>query len=252
MTRKRTLDFQAGFGLIEIMIALVVGLLLVAGLVRIFTSNKENFLVQQALARLQENTRLASIMQSSEIQKVGYLWDATGDPVAVFSGANAALAGTDNNANGGDGILDGTDTITIRYQGDGLSTDCQGTVVGAGTLLTETYRLSTENLFECDNGSGFQPLIDNVDDFQILYGEDTDGDQSADQYRNAASVINFDNVLSVHVVLLHVSDRNIKPAAESKAYKLLDGTVTVPPAGSPDRLQRRVVERVIALRNRLR
>jgi type IV pilus assembly protein PilW len=233
------------------MIAMVVGLVLVAGLVRIFTSNKQNFLVQQALARLQENTRLASIMQSSEIHKVGFLWDATGDPAAVFSGANAALTGTDNNANSADSILDGTDTITIRYQGDGISTDCQGTVVAAGALLTEIYRLNTANEFECNNGSGFQPLIDNVENFQILYGEDTDGDRSTDQYRNAASVIDFDNVLAVHVVLLHVSDRDIKPAAESKQYKLLDTAVTVPPVASPDRLQRRAVERIISLRNRL-
>jgi len=251
MTGKRTVNCQIGFGLIEIMIALVIGLLLVAGLVRVFTSNKQSFLVQQAQARLQENTRLASIMQSSGIHKVGFFQDATGDPATVFSGANAALAGTNNNANGADSILDGTDTITIRYQGDGVSTDCQGAVVAAGTLLTETYQVNTANAFECNNGSGFQPLIDNVENFQILYGEDTDGDQSADQYRNAASVINFDNVLAVHVALMHVSDRDIKPAAESKQYKLLDTTVTVPPVASPDRLQRRVVERVISLRNRL-
>lgn len=251
MTSKRTVNCQTGFGLIEIMIALVIGLILVAGLVRVFTSNKQSFLVQQAQARLQENTRLASIMQSSGIHKLGFFQDATGDPATVFSGANAALAGTNNNANGTDGILDGTDTITIRYQGDGISTDCQGAVVAAGTLSTETYRVNTANALECDNGGGFQPFIDNVENFQILYGEDTDGDQSVDQYRNAASVITFDNVLAVHVALLHVSDRDVKPAAESKQYKLLDTTVTVPPVASPDRLQRRIVERVISVRNRL-
>jgi type IV pilus assembly protein PilW len=243
---------QSGFGLVEIMVAMVIGLFLMGGLIQIFLGNKQAFLVQEAQARLQENARMASVFLSSNLGKAGFHQNAQDDATTIFTAANLALSGTNDNANGGDTILDGTDAITVRFEGDGNITDCRGNGVAAGALSTNIYRIDTSNELECsaDGGTTFQPLIENVENMQVLYGEDTDADGVVDQYRDAGGVANFDNVLSIHVALLLASSREIKLNAESKTYTLV-GTGVTEPASGTDRIQRRVVERVVALRNRL-
>ena len=195
---------------------------------------------------------MASVFLSANLAKSGFHQNADEDPTSIFNGPNSALIGTNNNADSTDLILNGTDTITIRFQGDSNLTDCRGIVVAAGVLSRNDFRVSTRNVLECDNndGSGFQTFLHDVQNVQIIYGEDTDLDGSVDQYRHAGSVTNFNNVHGVHFALLLASDADVKPAAESKSYALLDTTVTMPTTGS-DRIQRRVIERIVALRNRL-
>ncbi len=252
MSKEPVSQYQTGMSLVEIMVAMVIGLLVLNGLFQIFMSNKQSYRVQDAQSRLQENARMTSVFLGANLSKAGFHQNAEDDAATIFSGANSALTGTNNNADSSDSILNGTDTITIRFQGDGVLADCRGIAVAPGVLSRNDFRVSTANALECDNndGSGFQTFLNDVQNIQINYGEDTNLDGSVDQYRNAASVSNFNNVFSVHFALLLASDADVKPAPESKSYALLDTTVTMPPAGS-DRIQRRVIERVIALRNRL-
>lgn len=250
---------QSGAGLVEIMVALLIGSLLVGGMVKIFTSDKQGFRAQEAQARLQENARISAILLRSTVAKAGFHQNAEQSVEDVFGSANI-VTGTNDNTDSTDQILDGTDTLTIMYERDGVMTDClsdTGSTTTApptppGTISTNVYRVRNDNVLVCSNGitAGFQPLIDDVEDLQILYGEDTNGDGSVDQYHDA-STANFNNVLSVQLALLLVSDANVKPNAESKSYTLLDKTVTSPPAPGTDRRQRRIVERVVALRNKI-
>jgi hypothetical protein len=234
------------------MVAMVIGLLVLNGLFQIFMSNKQSYRAQDAQSRLQENARMASVFLGENFAKAGFHQNADEDPASIFNGSNPTLIGTNNNTDATDLILNGTDTITIRFQGDGNLKDCRGITVAAGVLSRNEFRVSTHNALECDNndGSGFQTFLNDVQNIQIMYGEDTDLDGSVDQYRHAGTVTNFNDVRSVHFALLLASDADVKPAAESKSYSLLDTTMTMPPAGS-DRIQRRVIERVVALRNRL-
>lgn len=252
MMRQRDKHPQAGVGLVEIMIAMVIGLFLIGGVAQIFLSNKQSFRVQEAQSRLQENVRLVSVLLSSGMGKAGFQQIPQDDPSVLFPTAAPALSGTnDGGAGTPTNTRAGTDTVTIRFQSDGTMTDCLGGVVAADVISTNTYRVRTDSVLTCSDGGDFQPLLDNVENMQILYGEDTDQDRSADRYVNAGQVSNFDDVLSVHLALLLASDGDVKPAAESKAYDLVGTSITMPSAGA-DRIQRRVVERVVALRNRLR
>lgn len=240
MTRPFGLRSQAGVGIIEIMVAMAISLALLAGLVQIFVSQKQGFLVQQSQARLQENARLASMILSSNIAKAGF----NPDPVAGFSGT--AITGTNNaSADAGD-----ADDITIRFTSDGFMTDCLGTTVALDNTCTNQFRINGTEQLECvSTGCGSnltQTLIDNVEDMQILYGQDTDGDGSVNRYISTPTV----NALSVHIALLMTSEDDIKPAPGNNTYTLLDKTLTDHPS-TPDQIQRRVIERVIALRNRI-
>lgn len=67
MTLRRLSGHQTGFSLIEMMIAMVLGLLVAAGIVSIFSSTSSSNRVQTQLARLQEQGRYAITRISSDI-----------------------------------------------------------------------------------------------------------------------------------------------------------------------------------------
>lgn len=63
---------QQGFTLIEMMIAITIGLLLLAGLGTVYLGSQQTFRQQEALARMQEGARYAFEVMTLEIRQVGY------------------------------------------------------------------------------------------------------------------------------------------------------------------------------------
>jgi type IV pilus assembly protein PilW len=63
---------QQGLTLVELMVALVMGLVLLAGVAAIFVANKETYRLQEALARSQENGRFALSTIARDLQSSGY------------------------------------------------------------------------------------------------------------------------------------------------------------------------------------
>lgn len=64
---------QKGMTLIEIMIALLIGLFLMGGVIQIFLSTKQSYRMQDNLSRLQENARFAMETLSHDVRLAGYL-----------------------------------------------------------------------------------------------------------------------------------------------------------------------------------
>ena len=255
---------QRGIGLVEVMIALAISLFLVGGVGSIFINLKHGFKVQETQSRLQEKVRLASIFLSTNIAKTGFLSGNTVIDANIVGIENAyapneALFGNNNvdtDPFDGADVLDGTDTVRVGFRGDGLIKDCLGTSVAVG-VRQFSLRVNSDSQLECKvTGADPQPILGNIENMQILYGMDTDDDGSANQYVNADNAaLDFDRVVSAHVSLLLVSEANVftnvqakrDAAGTLKTYTLLDESVTDP----GDLKQRRVVERVVALRNRM-
>lgn len=63
---------QAGVGLIELMVALVIGLFLVAGAVTIYSQSRTTFRTTEAVARLQETARYAFDVLEPELRMANY------------------------------------------------------------------------------------------------------------------------------------------------------------------------------------
>ena len=61
----------AGFSLIELMVAITLGLLLTGGLIQLFTSTKVTFRTNDALARVQENGRFTLEVLKRELREAG-------------------------------------------------------------------------------------------------------------------------------------------------------------------------------------
>lgn len=94
-----------------------------------------------------------------------------------------------------------------------------------------------------------EELVEGVENMQFLYGEDVDGDNDADNYSSAATVGNWDRVVSVRVALLlrTVDEYGTNNDVDSQDYQLLDVTV------DPDdlRVRRQVYAATIMVRNRV-
>lgn len=72
LRRYRIRTRQSGLSLVELMIALVVGLVLIGGLLQLFVSTRTTFAVQEGMARLQENGRFALALLASDLREAGY------------------------------------------------------------------------------------------------------------------------------------------------------------------------------------
>ena len=63
---------QHGVGLIELMIAMLIGTFLVAGMLSLFTGNKRTYLYQQSQAMESESQRFASRLLTQLFHQVGH------------------------------------------------------------------------------------------------------------------------------------------------------------------------------------
>lgn len=64
---------QSGFGLIELMIAMTIGLILLGGIGYVFIGSRAAFRTTENLSRIQENARYALDMMSRDIRMAGYV-----------------------------------------------------------------------------------------------------------------------------------------------------------------------------------
>lgn len=82
---------QAGFSLIEVMLALVLGLILTGGAIALFIANKQSYRMAEALARIQETGRYAIEAVGDDLRMAGHAGCAPRDQNgAVFIEATAS------------------------------------------------------------------------------------------------------------------------------------------------------------------
>ncbi|HAT6344603.1 TPA: type IV pilin [Aeromonas hydrophila] len=72
MSGRRTLLRQAGVGLVEVMIALLLSLLTVGVIIQVLLGNHKTYLTGEAIARVQEDSRFAVNLLQQELRMVGY------------------------------------------------------------------------------------------------------------------------------------------------------------------------------------
>jgi type IV pilus assembly protein PilW len=80
-----------GFSIVELMVAILIGLIILAGVIQVVISSKTTFLGQEEMSFIQENARYAVDLLGKDIQSAGY-WGCAGQ------GAKFAVAAKDNAA----------------------------------------------------------------------------------------------------------------------------------------------------------
>lgn len=120
-----------GFSLVETMVAMVISLVLLNGVIQIFSISKQNYSIQEELSRLQENGRFAMDVLTRDIRMAGYLG----------CNSNAQVA---NSLNSGSGLYD-LSTVITGFEG-GIDTVPSGYgFTGFGNTDSVVVRFLDEN-----------------------------------------------------------------------------------------------------------
>lgn len=124
----------SGFGLVELMIALVLGLIVVGGALSLFASNRQAFRATEGLSRLQENARIGFELMARDVRDAGGTPCAKNLPMAnvINGGAGNWWTSWGNGIDGYDGAqalpgvafgtaaaerLAGTDAVVVHSGG---------------------------------------------------------------------------------------------------------------------------------------
>jgi type IV pilus assembly protein PilW len=185
---------ERGFTLLEILIALTIGLFLLGALLIIVQTNRTVFGNQNKLSQLHDSERMALTMMSDVIQSAGYFPDPTVNTqtstltvVAPFA-SGQAISGTYSAAAPGDQIF-------VRYMtagGDGVL-NCSGTsnpIGGPNTLYVNSFQVLNGQLVCTMNGTQYN-LVSGITNLSLLYGVKANAaatDNDVDTYMNAAQV----------------------------------------------------------------
>ena len=341
---------MAGFGLVELMVSITLGLLLTAAVIQTLVAANTSYRIQDSLSQIQEAGRYAIHFLGKDLRMAGYMGCASLSNVPVNNIAdypsgnvpadivfvlNNVVRGSNNVAAGNAwNAVPNTDVITLRratsqsvrltgnmaamnanIQIDGnplgfqqydylMITDClnadlfvannvsnsSGTVtithpqsVNTDVNLSKAYGPDAEvfgfesvSYFVRDTGrdtdggndihalyvqrrsagsGGAAPaayeLVEGVENMQLTFGEDTDNDNGVDVYRTANNVANWENVLSVKIEILLVSDQeNVVAQTGSDIAQVV--TFNGAAVQNNDGRYRRAISNVFTIRNKLK
>lgn len=266
---------QRGLTLVELLIALALGLVVVLVVGQIYLSGRQSYRTQTGFGGMQENGRFALFFLQRDIRMAGFPRDI--GPGGALSGSLSGF----NTALTTDGGTGRSDQIEIQYNSFGTvpasldsvpaglqaqvtdnntfansARDCLGNPAGATVI--NRYWVENGNLTCQGNGSADpQPIISGVESMQILYGVDTDTDLVPNVYRRADQLTAADwpNVVAVRVGLLLNSQEQVYESPDTTWYAVLDAA----PVQATDnlatplderRFARRVFVTTIMIRNR--
>ena len=71
--------FQKGLSLLELLIALTLGVIIIAAMISLFVNSKQSYRVNENLSRLQENARFAMTYIARDIRMTDYRTCVTAD-----------------------------------------------------------------------------------------------------------------------------------------------------------------------------
>jgi type IV pilus assembly protein PilW len=178
---------QHGYSLIELLVAMVVAVFLLAGLATVLQGTRKTAVNQGSLAQLQDDERVAMTMITNAVEAAGYYPNPESTDISqalpatvhfdigqvVFGMANTGIQNT---------TPDFGDVLIVRYNAAANEDviNCQGTsnaTKGAPASYTNEFAVlqpdpKSPPYLGCsiDGGQNFVPLVRNVSKLTISYG----------------------------------------------------------------------------------
>lgn len=267
-----------GFSLIELMVAMALGMILTLAIGQVFMSSRYTNTSTDESARMQENARFALQLLERELRMSGYVKNGS---TGAYTVAAPALAVTESSG------LSSSDEFTVRYFGsanDAAGNTADNTVInciGEAAALNQ----AVVDRFYIAAGSNGEPslfcasvrpsdttvtttteLINGVESMQLLCGEDTNADMTVDRYLACSNgALAIGNVIAVKVSLLMRSSQNTQESVDSRKFNHFGAGYApsdVAPVGDPgavfnaagaalDLRSRRLFPTTVTLRNRV-
>ncbi len=216
---------QRGVGLVEVMIAMAIGLVLLGGVGFLFVGSKQMNSTQTDVVRMQESARNGMDVIGKALRQAGYKLNVD---KTLF---DDPLGGTDGGVAPGPAGAELPDTVVVRHDpvwtADpaglnpllGQENDCEGLAVVSNNMpdaITGVppmnpnmvqYRFSVvDGALVCHNDpndpvTGGAVVADNIEDMQISYGIG-DGKEVILRYTSSPTAIEYTHVAAVRVSFL--------------------------------------------------
>lgn len=311
MTNRNLRNASSGVTIVELLVTVVIGMFLILGTVSVFMKTSDNHRINDALGRIQENTRFVLDILEYDIRMAGF-WGRSNDtalverrrgqtnqlddiddcgerwyidlnnPIQASNNANPFGAASADPCIADADYRADTDVLVVRHAGADPELPTAGVVqiqsdiarsrlftdgaVPAGFLpASQTHRLVSHAYFiseagdapalhriELTNGPAItdQQILSGVEDLQVQFGIDTDGDNAADRFVNPGNEPAGSIVLAVRIWVLMRSESYEAGFTDEGLYEYADQQF-LPADDDPDAaaFRRVLVSRTIQLRN---
>lgn len=199
---------QHGLSLVELLIAMALGLMLTLGALQMMLSSQTMYSTTDTLSRIQESGRFALNFIAKDVRMAGYFSDSLSNIILHEDDCD----GNPCTFNGG-----GTNSDQFAVLLDPESDlDCLGNIVGDDDVIANVYFIDTQNqvsslycrsLNTTTNNwySAAQPLVDGIENMQVLYGvADPSDDYRVSQYvpEGDAEITNWAEIGALKISLL--------------------------------------------------
>ncbi|MFT5452437.1 MAG: type IV pilus assembly protein PilW [Enterobacterales bacterium] len=235
---------QAGYTLIEFMVAGVLGLILLLGVMQIYLGATQTNRLQAGVIEVQDSGRFALSFLEKDIQRAG--WSNLDPGINLGTLDTHIDFANSTNASG----YNSSDSLTIQYEADdeaGVNNNynCGGDLIPPGDLIINEYRVDAGSLL-CND----RQLLSNVETLQFVYGAEDTGqltDGIVDIYLRADEIGGYEEtVVTVRVALLLRSTNDVLDSNNTNAYQVFE----FPFAAVNDKKLRRLFNKTILLPNR--
>jgi type IV pilus assembly protein PilW len=192
---------KKGITLIELLVALVIGGIIIAGIYRVFVSQSKAYVVQDQVAETQQNIRSAMEILLRDLRMAGFDGDNTPLTTSITPGAN---------------------TITIFYERNGAIRQTTYSVDGTSRLMRNQVPPEIP-----PSEAGGDPILTNVNVLNFTYGIDTDNplDGMVNSWVTAGAA-GTSRIISVQVILT-ASPTQVNPDLNVVTPRTLQSTVTL-------------------------
>jgi type IV pilus assembly protein PilW len=237
---------QKGFSIVELMVALLLGLIITAAAVQLFVTNHRTFQLQQITSRIHEDGQLLLRFLVRDLRRTGVVIDGVAMNTAMgVQFSNYTWGGNNIPASAESADFD---RLTIGFHGETGEQDCEGDAAPAAQEIINTYFVEDSTL-RCqgsvNSGTTGVELLGGIEGFEVQYGVDSTKDEQlrADRYVSA-NAVGTTPVVAVRIAFLLSQESNLLPASEGSFY-LLDKKIDV----AEDNAIRRQFMATVRLRN---
>lgn len=186
---------QNGFSLIELMIAMVLGLVLIAGVVNVFLASSQTYRLQEAMFRVQESGRFALDFMLRDLRDSGF---------QDLLPANASRDTSITAVQGFQGVAPFPANVIAGVTSEILSIPANAANSGGGVAYYVAPDAGGQRaLFRNTNA-----VVEGVENVAFTYGVDTNSDRQPDTYLAVAAVgaSQWDDVVTVRINFLVASN----------------------------------------------
>jgi type IV pilus assembly protein PilW len=227
--RIRAMRNNAGFTIIELLVAMVIGGILLSAVSVVFSSQQKSYVLQDQVARMQQNLRAAMQLMEREIRMAGY------DPLRTSSAgiqvANANIIRFTMDIHDGVGIDDDNEAgLFANGNTNDVNEDITYSLLANGNLLKVDAALAAL-------GQPPQLIAENIDALDFVY---FDGN-------GVANPADLNDIRSVLITIVARTGRGDRGYVDTQTYQNQLGDAILAPPN--DAFRRRVLTSEVLCRN---